>query len=48
MDLVIVDERDMLEFLTLLVHNINTVDGIRDSATPYKQIIMDTRKYLDK
>ena len=44
-DFVIPDEGNMIDLLTLLIFNINTIDGTRDSADSFKYIIAKNRIY---
>lgn len=45
-DLIIPNERDMLDFLTLLICKTNTINGIRDSADLIKLNIIDSRVFI--
>jgi hypothetical protein len=45
-DLIIPNERDMLDFLTLLICKTNTINGIRDSADLIKLNIIDSRIFI--
>ena len=44
MDLVIDDEKIMIEFLKLLVHYMNTIDGRKDSGIGIKKVLLKQKK----
>ena len=44
-NLVIPDESNMMDLLTLLISKMNTIDGTRDSATLVKHMIVRNRTY---
>jgi hypothetical protein len=38
----------MLDLITLLIFNLNTIDGVRDSATKLKHMLIENRTYGGK
>lgn len=47
-DFVIRDEQSMEYFLTFLSYSLNTIDGYRDSATPYIKEQITKRELIEK